>query len=186
MVKRTRILALVCALGTLASTVSQAAPTKATTTNKAASVASRAFLDEIAGYRRATWHWERVIGLPHTSTATSADPSPDPAYRRWVRNLWRQRATRIARKGQHPPHRAQWLCLHRYEGAWNANTGNGYYGGLQMNLAFQRVFGAYLLRKKGTADKWTPAEQMWVAERAHASGAGFLPWPNTARICGLI
>ncbi len=29
-------------------------------------------------------------------------------------------------------------------------------------------------------------EQMWVAERAHRSGRGFYPWPNTARYCGLI
>jgi hypothetical protein len=27
---------------------------------------------------------------------------------------------------------------------------------------------------------------MWVAERAHRSGRGFYPWPNTARHCGLI
>ncbi len=43
-----------------------------------------------------------------------------------------------------------------------------------------------LLRRKGTADRWTPVEQMWVAERAHRSGRGFYPWPNTARYCGLI
>jgi hypothetical protein len=27
---------------------------------------------------------------------------------------------------------------------------------------------------------------MWAAERAHRSGRGFYPWPNTARYCGLI
>ena len=26
----------------------------------------------------------------------------------------------------------------------------------------------------------------WAAERAHHSGRGFYPWPNTARYCGLI
>jgi hypothetical protein len=55
-----------------------------------------------------------------------------------------------------------------------------------MNIAFQRRYGGELLRRKGTADRWTPIEQMWVAERAHRSGLGFYPWPNTARSCGLI
>jgi hypothetical protein len=43
-----------------------------------------------------------------------------------------------------------------------------------------------LLRRKGTADHWTPLEQIWVAEHAYRSGRGFYPWPNTARDCGLI
>ena len=42
----------------------------------------------------------------------------------------------------------------------------------------------FLLRK-GLADRWTALEQMWVAERAHRSGRGYGPWPNTARSCGL-
>ena len=32
----------------------------------------------------------------------------------------------------------KWRCIHEHEGAWNANTGNGYYGGLQMTLWFQQ------------------------------------------------
>jgi hypothetical protein len=55
-----------------------------------------------------------------------------------------------------------------------------------MDLSFQRTYGPYLLRKKGTADRWTPLEQMWVAEKAHRAGRGFYPWPTTARLCGLI
>ena len=55
-----------------------------------------------------------------------------------------------------------------------------------MDLTFQRLYGSYLLRRKGTADRWTPVEQMWVAWRAYHSGRGFYPWPNTARACGLI
>ena len=59
-------------------------------------------------------------------------------------------------------------------------------GGLQMDLGFQRTYGGGLLSRKGTANHWTPLEQMWAAERAHRSGRGFYPWPNTARYCGLI
>lgn len=77
------------------------------------------------------------------------------------------------------------LCIHRFEGAWN-DPNAPYFGGLQMDLGFQRTYGGRLLERKGTADHWTPAEQIAVAIRAHQSGRGFYPWPNTARYCGLI
>ncbi|HEY8646022.1 MAG TPA: hypothetical protein VIL77_09120 [Gaiellaceae bacterium] len=78
------------------------------------------------------------------------------------------------------------LCIHQYEGAWNANTGNGYYGGLQMDLSFQGSYGAEFLRRWGTADNWPVWAQLQAAVRAYQSGRGFYPWPNTARACGLI
>jgi hypothetical protein len=81
---------------------------------------------------------------------------------------------------------ASFLCIHRYEGAWNANTGNGYYGGLQMDLTFQGRYGADFLRLWGTADNWPPWAQLQAAVRAYQSGRGFYPWPNTARACGLL
>jgi hypothetical protein len=86
---------------------------------------------------------------------------------------------------QNPPHRRQWLCIHRYEGAWT-DPNPPYFGGLQMDYSFMATYGRHLLRTKGTANHWTPLEQMWVAERAHRAGRGFYPWPNTARYCGLI
>ncbi len=48
-----------------------------------------------------------------------------------------------------------------------------------------RRYGRYLLRTKGTANHWTPLEQIWVAERAYRSGRGFSPWPNAGAACGL-
>ena len=69
---------------------------------------------------------------------------------------------------------------------WRTNTGNGYFGGLQMDLGFQRSYGRPLLRLKGTADRWTAREQIWVADRAYRAGRGFYPWPRSARACGLI
>jgi hypothetical protein len=77
------------------------------------------------------------------------------------------------------------LCIHRYEGSWT-DPNPPYYGGLQMDYGFQSTYGSALLRAKGTADHWTPAEQIAVAIRAYRSGRGFYPWPNTARYCGLI
>jgi hypothetical protein len=42
-----------------------------------------------------------------------------------------------------------------------------------------------LLLRRGWANRWSPLEQMWVAERAFPT-RGYYPWPNTARYCGLI
>jgi hypothetical protein len=77
-------------------------------------------------------------------------------------------------------------CIHHYEGAWNANSGNGYYGGLQMDLGFQRAYGSDFSRRWGTADRWPAWAQLQAAVRAYQSGRGFFPWPNTARACGLL
>ena len=85
-------------------------------------------------------------------------------------------ALKLGRAGQ---------CIQRYEGPWN-DPNPPYFGGLQMDYSFMATYGPHLLGTKGTADKWTPLEQMWVAERAHRSGRGYYPWPNTARYCGLI
>jgi hypothetical protein len=76
-------------------------------------------------------------------------------------------------------------CIHRSEASWDANTGNGYYGGLQMDMSFQRTYGREFLQAFGTADRWPPAVQLTVAIRAYLSGRGYEPWPNTARLCGL-
>ena len=91
----------------------------------------------------------------------------------------------IVKRGEAAPtHLREWLCIHRYEGAWN-DRGAPYYGGLQMDWDFMSTYGPELLRRKGTADNWTPWEQMLVAERAWRT-RGFTPWPNTARRCGLL
>jgi hypothetical protein len=82
--------------------------------------------------------------------------------------------------------RQAFLCIHSYEGAWTSNTGNGYYGGLQMDWGFMRTYGADFVRRWGSADNWPVEAQLAAAARAHASGRGFTPWPNTARACGLL
>ena len=145
---------------------------------------SRYLLPEIARQQRETWRWQRLMTTPRTPSSGSARRSRVVAYRRWVLRLWRKRATGARRQAANPPHRAAWLCIHRHEGPWN-DPNAPYYGGLQMDISFQHAYGADLLRRKGTADKWTPVEQMWVAERAYRSGRGFSPWPNTARACGV-
>jgi len=134
----------------------------------------------ILRHRTETWRWERVMGVRLTRTLPHSPV--DPGRRAAA---WQQLAVHMRRRAQNVPHKSAWLCIHRFEGAWT-DPNPPYYGGLQMDLGFMRRYGGDLLRRKGTADHWTPLEQMWTAERAHRSGRGFWPWPNTARSCGLI
>jgi hypothetical protein len=145
----------------------------------------RYLLSHIAAKRQKTWHWQKVMGKRPTPTMLSETRSRSRRYRHWVLDLWTKRAVRARKQATNPPRRAAWLCIQRFEGPWD-DPNAPYYGGLQMDLTFQRLYGSYLLRRKGTADRWSPLEQMWVAERAYRSGRGFYPWPNTARFCGLI
>jgi hypothetical protein len=145
---------------------------------------SSALLRRIEAHRNETWRWQRVMQRPRTPFKDSARQAPSLAYRRWVVGLWLHRAVVARSQAQRPPHKAQWLCIHRFEGPWT-DPRAPYFGGLQMDVGFQRAYGLDLYRSKGTADKWTPLEQMWVAERAFRS-RGFWPWPNTARSCGLL
>lgn len=120
-----------------------------------------------------------------TVSRTRADFSSLLRYRLWLRDAWRRRAHRARHRAHNPPHLSEWRCIHRFEGSWK-DPNSPYFGGLQMDIAFQRMYGGRLLRRKGTADNWAPYEQMWIAERALRAGRGFHPWPLTARRCGLI
>jgi Transglycosylase-like domain len=147
-------------------------------------------LRQIAQTRSATWRLQRLMGRRPTRTSYSAESARKLAYQRWVLTVWQERHARARVQFERPPRKEAWLCIHRHERhpatGWRTNTGNGYYGGLQMDLHFQRLYGRSLLRRKGTADRWTALEQMWVAERAYRAGRGFYPWPNSARACGLL
>jgi hypothetical protein len=135
--------------------------------------------------RDEAWRWARLMGRPLHPYGRSIANSPSLQYDLWVLRLWTRRALAARGRGLHPPHRAAWLCIHHGEAPWT-DPNPPYYGGLQMDLQFQQTYGRELLRRKGTADHWTPLEQMWVAERAYRTGRGFYPWPNTARWCGLL
>lgn len=72
------------------------------------------------------------------------------------------------------------LCVHEHEGPWNANTGNGYFGGMQFQLATWEGAGG-----RTRPDLATPREQLY---RAHLvwirDGRSWREWP-TAGVCGL-
>jgi hypothetical protein len=140
---------------------------------------------QIRAYRAKAWHWQRVMGKSRAPTAYRERNTTSLARLTRIRNVWRAYARRVRTSARRVPNRFAWLCIHRYEGPWN-DPDSPYYGGLQMDVAFQRVYGRYLLRRKGTANRWRPLEQMWTAEKARRSGRGFHPWPNTARRCSLL
>ena len=78
-------------------------------------------------------------------------------------------------------HTSLWMCIHSREGAWNANTGNGFYGGLQMTYGWLGLIA-------GRASDLSPSAQMAAAERGYRqSGYStawlYGQWPNTAPPC---
>jgi hypothetical protein len=90
---------------------------------------------------------------------------------------------------------AAWLlqarCVHRLEGPWTANTGNGYFGGMQFSPAtWKRVHGSPLpaFRHPGDAAfpfSASPAEQLhrawllWLAD-----GRSWRSWGAAGAACG--
>jgi hypothetical protein len=143
-------------------------------------------LREMRRFRRETNRVRLLMGKQRVQlTSDPAAFATTLDYARFVRTAWRAQLLRMKKRFHRPPHLAAWRCIHRFEGPWT-DPNPPYYGGLQMDIAFQRTYGRSLLRRKGTANRWTRWEQMWVAERAYRSGRGFYPWPNTARYCGLI
>lgn len=64
-------------------------------------------------------------------------------------------------------------------GNWGISTGNGYYGGLQMDVTFQRSHGGEFYARWGTANNWPAWAQMAAANDAYET-RGLAPWP----VCG--
>lgn len=79
------------------------------------------------------------------------------------------------------------MCVHAGEGAWTAATGNGYWGGLQMDRGFMSAYAPPALIARGYAHVWSPVEQIAVGILGWSlRGRTFAPWPTTGRRCGLL
>jgi hypothetical protein len=63
-------------------------------------------------------------------------------------------------------------------GRWHINTGNGYHGGLQIDLATWRAYGGDRFAPR--ADLASRAQQIAVGERI-VRDRGLSAWPNCAR-----
>ncbi len=147
--------------------------------------------DRLVYSRRLTLRLRRIYPGTVTRRFASAEAPTDRAtYRLWE-DRSAQAAVAVAEHAVAHPSvagrlEADFLCIHRYEGAWSSDTGNGYYGGLQMDYGFMGTYGGDFLARWGTADNWPVWAQIQAAVRAYQSGRGFGPWPNTARACGLL
>ena len=181
-------LAAAAALAT-AATLALPASSRAAADGELAAQTGEELLPKIDVWRKRTWYWQRVIGARLWPTRYLERSYSDLEFRQWMLGLWRGRALRAKTRALRLPNRDGWLCIFRYERnpdqGWHTYTGNGFYGGLQMDLGFQRHYGLWLLRRKGPAHRWTPIEQIWVAERGRRV-QGWYAWPNAASACGLI
>ncbi len=155
-----------------------------------ASLPARTAREYAAAARRAVRLGIRRPPAP-PAPATAQAAREQLAYWRAVAGWLDDQSERV-RPGERPlsqrvPHYDAWMCIARYEShtTWNLTDSSPYYGGLQMDREFQQTYDPELYRAKGTADHWTVEEQMLTAERA-LPGRGFTPWPNTARMCGLL
>src|SRR5205809_693650 len=162
-VKHTIALACACALAALFSASALRAddtPDPPATTSTIETTTDAADLPDldligrlIQGHRKAVWRWERLMGRPLTRALSN--PPSDPVQRVAA---WRRLAVTMHHRAVHVPHKSAWLCIHHYEGSWT-DPYPPYFGGLQMDLQFQRRYGGPLLRMEGTAEHWPPLEQ---------------------------
>jgi hypothetical protein len=137
---------------------------------------------------RLIWHGKTALKWIKTHKRfVLATVGPDP-YRVQVRDhrwelryglrLKREQLRRIYYSSL-PAHYRGWICIHNREGAWNSNTGNGYYGGLQATYGW---FGVSRM------DLLSPLAQMRHAEnvaRSNGFSYSFMKgqWPNTFPPC---
>ncbi|MEU1133273.1 transglycosylase family protein [Streptomyces sp. NPDC005900] len=105
-----------------------------------------------------------AVALP--SAAASAAPSPP-------RNV-------LVKAYECPVSKGRWNCLAECEsnGRWNANTGNGFYGGLQFWQPTWEEHGG--LKYAPRADLATKEEQIMVAEKVLRT-QGWKAWPTCSK-----
>ncbi|MFD0308842.1 transglycosylase family protein [Streptomyces sp. NPDC127119] len=113
-----------------------------------------------------------VLALPVPAEA-AAPPTPAPGPAR------ADRAPYACAKDGWP-----WSCVAKCEssGRWNANTGNGFYGGLQFWQPTWRTFGGLAYARR--ADLATRDEQIKVAEEV-LRVQGWKAWPVCSKRYGL-
>jgi hypothetical protein len=138
---------------------------------------------------RRTWSLQDARGLRRSRYWWSAERNPQDAPWLEQREAWRFRAQRITAIPLHP-WTAAWfadaMCVHHFEGAWNAVDPSGtYFGGMQEDVPFQQAYGPAFYARYGMADRWPPRDQLVAAWRAWRR-RGWEPWPNTAAMCGLL
>ncbi|MFE0799778.1 transglycosylase family protein [Streptomyces sp. NPDC058812] len=86
--------------------------------------------------------------------------------------------------GAHAADGANWDRVAECEtgGAWSQNSGNGYYGGLQLSQDAWEQYGG--LEYAPSADQASRSQQIRVAEKMHAD-QGIAAWPTCALLAGM-
>jgi hypothetical protein len=131
-----------------------------------------------------TVRWLTVVrGRPPRQSFDETSSISSAQAARALARAWRRRAVKARRVAEHPPELHAWYCIHHYEGSWN-DPNAPYWGGLQMDYDFQSAYGSWLLKHHGTANHWTPLEQIWAGVRAWRV-RGFEPWAGSAHACGV-
>jgi hypothetical protein len=171
---------------TFGNTVGAAHSSK-TTITKSAMVQVMALRAMVRYHRKVTWRWQDLSLSNRMPTVYSETRTKSIAYLRWLYRLWAHRRLMAMKKATNPAHKKLWLCIHSKEAAWT-DKDPPYWGGLQMSKWFMSTYAPKLLTRVGTADKWHPLQQIWVAERAYAREGYsrrwlFGQWPNTAPPC---
>lgn len=96
-------------------------------------------------------------------------------YWRWRERVARRWLVAARYRIAHPPiaHEQLWVCIHNFEGAWNDDTGNAHFGGLQMT----ENWGPYGRPLVWHANLLSPYGQMRVAEDGYRIVARAQGWP---------
>ncbi|MDI6521155.1 transglycosylase family protein [Streptomyces coelicoflavus] len=86
--------------------------------------------------------------------------------------------------GAHAADGANWDRVAECEtgGAWSQNSGNGYYGGLQLSQEVWEQYGG--LDYAPSADQASRSQQIRIAEKIHAD-QGIAAWPTCGLLAGL-
>ncbi|MFJ8807291.1 transglycosylase family protein [Streptomyces sp. NPDC102490] len=86
--------------------------------------------------------------------------------------------------GAHAADSAAWDQVAECEtgGAWSQNSGNGYYGGLQLSQDAWEQYGG--LDYAPSADRASRSQQIRIAEKIHAA-QGIAAWPTCGLLAGL-
>jgi hypothetical protein len=184
------VTAVVATAGCLAAGTANAATDNGVSATKALTQQVHALRQGISWHRSMTWRYQDRAGVPRTRSAYAERHTRSVPYLTWINRRWWSRQIQAKHLRVHHAavggiaHLALWLCIHRGEGAWNANTGNGYYGGLQMTAGWYGGSGHL-------ASSDPPAVQMAAAEaglqaairqgREYSWLSG--QWPNTSPPC---
>ena len=140
-------------------------------------------VSQTRAHRRETWRWQRLMAKPRTP-ARRGELDPSHEYRRWVHRLWKRRSrcrpsarspsSALSRVDVHPPLRGR-LATDRRAVLRGAADEPGVPAHVRAGAA----------RTQGDRQP-LDADRADLGGRARVPPLGYQPWPNTARMCGLL